>query len=73
MCSLVYTQAVSPTNGLGMRLGYVKMVSHEKSNYNNGTKCSPTLKSVKLQISSGSSVRWLELYNGDSKGEQLGL
>lgn len=51
----------------------MKMVSREKSNYNNGTKCSPTLKSVKLQISSGSSVRWLELKNGDSKGEQLGL
>lgn len=51
----------------------MKMVSREKSHFNNGTKCSPTLKSVKLQISSGSSVRWLELYNGDSKGEQLAL
>lgn len=72
MCSFVARPFLQRI-GLGMRLGYVKMVSREKSHFNNGTKCSPTLKSVKLQISSGSSVRWLELYNGDSKGEQLAL
>ena len=58
---------------LGNKAMHVKAVSYEKSHYDDGTKCSPTLRSVKLQSASGSSVRWLELYNGDSKGDQLGI
>ena len=60
-----------PERCLGDKAMHVKVVSYEKSHYNDGTKCSPTLRSVKLQSASGSSVRWLELYNGDSKGDQL--